>query len=69
MHYAHPLFTPAAIVAQTSHRAINGVRGTYYCGAYWGFGFHEDAVVSAERALRHFAADRDAVSLPQRVRA
>jgi len=69
MHYAHPLFTPAAIVAQASHRAINGVRGTYYCGAYWGFGFHEDAVVSAERALRHFAADRDAVSLPQRVRA
>ncbi len=69
MRYAHPLFTPAAIAAQAQHRAINGVRSTYFCGAYWGFGFHEDAVVSAERALEHFAADRAGASAPLRVQA
>ena len=69
MRYAHPLFTPAAIAAQARHRTINGVRGTYFCGAYWGFGFHEDAVVSAERALQHFAADRAASGTPLRARA
>jgi predicted NAD/FAD-binding protein len=68
-HYAHPRFTPAGISAQAHHRAINGVRATYFCGAYWGFGFHEDAVVSAEKALQHFAADRAAVSAPLRARA
>ena len=69
MRYAHPLFTPAGIAAQAQHRAINGVRGTYFCGAYWRFGFHEDAVVSAEQALQHFAADRAAIGAPLRVRA
>jgi len=67
MRYAHPLFTPAGIAAQAQHRAINGVRSTYFCGAYWGFGFHEDAVVSAERALEHFAADRAGANAPRRV--
>ncbi|HVN47150.1 MAG TPA: FAD-dependent oxidoreductase [Steroidobacteraceae bacterium] len=67
MRYAHPLFTPAGIAAQAQHRAINGVRSTYFCGAYWGFGFHEDAVVSAERALEHFAADRAGAGAPLRV--
>jgi predicted NAD/FAD-binding protein len=67
MRYAHPLFTPAGIAAQAHHRAINGVRSTYFCGAYWGFGFHEDAVVSAERALEHFAADHAGASAALRV--
>ncbi|HTY92292.1 MAG TPA: FAD-dependent oxidoreductase [Steroidobacteraceae bacterium] len=58
MTYTHPLFTREGIAAQARHRVLNGVRRTYYCGAYWGFGFHEDAVVSAERALGHFAADQ-----------
>lgn len=58
MTYHHPLFTPAAVAAQLRHREVNGARGTsYYSGAYWRFGFHEDGVVSALAALAHFDAD------------
>jgi len=55
--YAHPLFTERAVAAQQRHREINGARRTYYCGAYWRYGFHEDGVVSALDALRHFRDD------------
>ena len=55
--YDHPVFTPAAVVAQGRHREINGYQGTYYCGAWWRYGFHEDGVVSALAALAHFRED------------
>ncbi len=51
--YDHPLFTPNGVAAQSHQRSLNAAR-TYYCGAYWGFGFHEDGVVSSLAALRHF---------------
>jgi hypothetical protein len=35
------------VAAQQRHAEISGVNHTYYCGAYWGFGFHEDGVRSA----------------------
>ena len=49
--YSHPVYTPDGVRAQARHAALNGVRRTHYCGAYWGWGFHEDGVVSALRAL------------------
>jgi predicted NAD/FAD-binding protein len=52
MDYAHPVFNPAAIVAQHRHGEINGARHTWYCGAYWGYGFHEDGVASAVKTCR-----------------
>jgi predicted NAD/FAD-binding protein len=55
--YDHPVYLPAGVAAQARHREINGTLGTYYCGAYWRYGFHEDGVVSAMRALEHFNAD------------
>ena len=45
--YHHPLFTVNAIAAQKRKSEISGVNNTYYCGAYWRNGFHEDGVVSA----------------------
>lgn len=45
--YHHPQYTVAALAAQRRHAEINGVNRTYYCGAYWGYGFHEDGVKSA----------------------
>lgn len=48
--YAHPVFDTAARAAQRRRAEISGVRGTYYCGAYWGWGFHEDGFVSGREA-------------------
>ncbi len=50
--YHHPVYTPAAMAAQRRHREINGLARTHYCGAYWGFGFHEDGVNSALEVCR-----------------
>jgi predicted NAD/FAD-binding protein len=47
MTYHHPIYSVQAIDAQRRYAEINGQRGTYYCGAYWGYGFHEDGVNSA----------------------
>jgi uncharacterized protein len=53
--YSHPVFTPAGVAAQAQHGAIGGFENrTHYCGAYWGWGFHEDGVVSALRACEPF---------------
>ncbi len=45
--YAHPVLDVGAIAAQQRHEELNGYRGTWFCGAYWGYGFHEDGVQSA----------------------
>lgn len=47
IRYEHPLFTPGRDEAQANHGALIRRRGISYCGAYWGFGFHEDGVRSA----------------------
>jgi len=55
--YAHPVFTPGGVAAQSRHREISGhERRTHYCGAYWGWGFHEDGVRSALAACEPFGA-------------
>ncbi len=54
MHYDHPVFTSEGIKAQQRQHEINGANRTYFCGAYWRNGFHEDGVVSALNALDHF---------------
>jgi uncharacterized protein len=56
MQYAHPVFTPAGIAAQARHQEISGRNRTHYCGAYWGWGFHEDGVISALRVVRELGA-------------
>jgi predicted NAD/FAD-binding protein len=53
--YAHPVFTAGGVAAQRRHHEISGHhRRTHYAGAYWGWGFHEDGVVSAERVAAAF---------------
>ncbi|WP_455223025.1 NAD(P)/FAD-dependent oxidoreductase [Kaarinaea lacus] len=54
LEYDHPVFTLEGMKAQQRQQEINGPRRTYYCGAYWRNGFHEDGVVSALNALKHF---------------
>jgi len=55
--YHHPLFTPSSVAAQARQRELNGAHRTYYCGAWWRNGFHEDGIVSALHALDHFEHD------------
>ena len=52
--YHHPVYTAAAVAAQRRRDEINGTNRTYYCGAYWGYGFHEDGVKSAIDTLDEF---------------
>jgi predicted NAD/FAD-binding protein len=47
--YDHPVFSLAGMAAQRRWDEINGTANTWYCGAYWHNGFHEDGVVSALR--------------------
>ena len=52
--YHHPRYTLDSISAQRRRHEICGVRHTHYCGAYVGYGFHEDGVVSALEVTRRF---------------
>lgn len=52
--YAHPVFSLEAIEAQKQWASINGVNRTWFCGAYWGNGFHEDGVNSALAVAEKF---------------
>lgn len=47
IEYHHPVYSREALAAQTRFAEINGQNRTYFCGAYWGHGFHEDGVNSA----------------------
>jgi predicted NAD/FAD-binding protein len=50
--YAHPVYTAQGERAQRRHDEISGRHTrTHYCGAYWGWGFHEDGVKSGIRAV------------------
>ncbi len=49
--YSHPVFSLKGVTAQQRWSEIAGSKCTWYCGAYWGSGFHEDGVVSALAAV------------------
>jgi len=50
----HPVYLPKGVEARARIGEISGVNRTHYCGAYWGYGFHEDGVRSALRVGEHF---------------
>ena len=54
--YSHPAYSRASVAAQARHGEISGANRTHYCGAYWGYGFHEDGVKSALKACEFFGA-------------
>ena len=54
MIYHHPVYNPKSLAARNRHQEINGVNRTYFCGAYWGYGFHEDGVKSALEVGKYF---------------
>lgn len=42
MHYQHPVYSHEMVRAQQRRHEISGHNRSWFCGAYWGFGFHED---------------------------
>lgn len=60
MQYEHPVYSHASVAARARKAEIQGKRRTWFAGAYWGWGFHEDgmrsAVEVAESLGAHWAA-------------
>lgn len=52
--YEHPQYSLESIKAQSKLKALNGIQHTYFCGSYFGHGFHEDAVSSAVEVAKLF---------------
>ena len=44
--FTHPLYDEASVASQPALRALNGARGLWFAGSYFGKGFHEDAVAA-----------------------
>jgi predicted NAD/FAD-binding protein len=61
--YQHPLVTARSVAAQARHGEISGHRNTHYCGAYWGYGFHEDGATSALQAVRQLDQESNACTV------
>lgn len=47
LRYHHPVYTQASVAAQKRKAEIQGTNRTWFAGAYWGWGFHEDGMRSA----------------------
>ncbi len=55
--YEHPQFDRKAIEAQSKRSVINGKNNTYFAGAYWRYGFHEDGLYSANTIAQEFGCE------------
>ncbi len=64
LEFSHPLFDATSYSAQTRHDQLHDCGRIYYCGAYWGYGFHEDGVASALAVCRHFGIHLEHLTRP-----
>ena len=62
--FQHPVFSRESIDAQARFAEINFRNDVSFCGAYWGYGFHEDGVNSALSVVRPFGLDLESVAEP-----
>ena len=62
MHYRHPVYDQAMVAAQARKAEIQGHRRTWFAGAYWGWGFHEDGIRSARALVDAFEAQPPATT-------
>jgi predicted NAD/FAD-binding protein len=58
--YAHPVFDQAAVDAQRRVPMLQGRRQTWFCGAWTGYGFHEDGLRSGLDVARQLSESRPA---------
>ncbi len=64
MSYAHPVYTHASVAAQARRFVIQGQRRTWFAGAYWGWGFHEDGIRSAVEVAHALGVHWEASASP-----
>jgi uncharacterized protein len=57
MRYHHPVYSHESVGAQKRKQEIQGQRGTWFAGAYWGWGFHEDGMQSAVEVANALGVD------------
>ncbi len=57
VEFSHPLYTHRGVAAQGRWAEVSGRRRTHFCGAYWGYGFHEDGLQSAVRVASALGVD------------
>lgn len=57
LEFTHPTYSFESILSQKELPALNGNKRTYFCGSYFGYGFHEDAVRSGVAVARAFGVD------------
>ena len=63
--YAHPVFDVAAIRAQASLPQLQGRHHTYFCGAWTGYGFHEDGLKSGLGVGRQLLIEAEQMALQE----
>ena len=59
--FRHPVYDSAAVAAQSTIRAMNGIANTWFCGAWMKNGFHEDGIGSAVDVVKAFRTRADVV--------
>ena len=52
--YTHPIYEYQSVQTQPKLNALNNINRTFFCGSYFGYGFHEDAVKSALDVTKYF---------------
>ncbi len=60
--YEHPVYNRESVAARGRWQEISGVNRSYYCGAYWGYGFHEDGMRSAVSVVEQLDSPRQAAA-------
>lgn len=65
MVYHHPIYTETSVAAQTRKAEIQGQRNTWFAGAYWGWGFHEDGMRSAVEVARSLGSQSFVATPPR----
>jgi predicted NAD/FAD-binding protein len=67
IEYTHPLFNASALAAQDELWRLQGARNTWFCGSYFGYGFHEDALQSGLAVAESLGAPAPWAAQPTRI--
>tara|TARA_B100000579_G_C22742510_1_gene809830 strand:+ start:1 stop:1227 length:1227 start_codon:yes stop_codon:yes gene_type:complete len=54
VNFTHPYFNSETLIYQKELNSLQGKKRTWYCGAYFGYGFHEDGIKSAINLTKNF---------------